>query len=49
MALVDGRDARSEAKTQGAPIAEAIGANEDAASGRAARSGGTAAISPNPS
>ena len=33
-----GRGARSEARTQGAPIAEAIGATEDAASGRAARS-----------
>ena len=43
-----GANARSEARTQGAPIAVAIGATEDAASGRAARPGGSADISPNP-
>jgi hypothetical protein len=43
-----GCDARSEARTQGAPIAAAIGATEDAASGRAARPGGSAAIPPSP-
>ena len=37
---------RSEARTQGAPIAVAIGATEDAASGRAARPCGTTCISP---
>jgi Preprotein translocase SecG subunit len=42
-----GCDARSEARTQGAPIAVAIGATEDAASGRAARPGGSADISLN--
>ena len=39
-------DARSEARTQGAPIAVAIGVTEDAASGRAARPSGSAATSP---
>jgi hypothetical protein len=36
MLLVVGCAARSEARTQGVPIAVAIGATEDAASGRAA-------------
>src|SRR5207244_10598228 len=43
-----GCDGRSEARTQGAPIAKAIGATEDAASGRAARPDGTDSVSPNP-
>ena len=42
------RDARSEARTQGAPIADAIGATEDAASGRAARFDGTDCVPPSP-
>ena len=37
-----GDDDRSEARTQGAPIAAAIGATEDAGSGRAASPDGTA-------
>src|SRR5207247_1296292 len=40
-----GCDGRSLARTQGASIAEAIGATEDAASGRAARPGGTDTVS----
>ncbi len=36
-----GCDGRSEARTQGAPMLFSIGATEDAASGRAARPGGT--------
>jgi len=36
-----GRDGRSEARTQGGPIVPTIGPTEDAASGRAARPGGT--------
>ena len=43
-----GRDARSEARTQGASIAKAIGATEDAASGRAARPDGSDSVSPKP-
>ena len=43
-----GCDARSEARTQGAPIAAAIGATEDAASGRAARPDGTADVPSGP-
>jgi glutaredoxin len=43
-----GRDARSEARTQGASIAKAIGATEDAASGRVARPDGTDSASPSP-
>ncbi len=36
-----GCDGRSEARTQGVPIVITIGASEDAASGRAARPGGS--------
>src|SRR6266516_6907922 len=43
-----GRDARSEARTQGVSIALAIGATEDAASERAAWPDGTDCISPSP-
>src|SRR5512133_61142 len=43
-----GRDGRSLARTQGASIAEAIGATEDAASGRAARPGDTDTVLPSP-
>ena len=39
-----GRDGRSEARTQGAPRLESLGATEDTASGRAARPGGTRLI-----
>jgi hypothetical protein len=48
MALVSRRDARSVGRTQEASIAKAIGATEDAATGRAARPGDTDSISPNP-
>src|SRR6185503_4588694 len=43
-----GCDGRSEARTQGASIAKAIGATEDAASERAARPDGTDYVSPGP-
>src|SRR5204863_9808667 len=43
-----GCDGRSEARTQGASIAKAIGATEDAASGRAARPDGTDSVSLGP-
>src|SRR6476469_1500110 len=43
-----GCDGRSEARTQGASIAKAIGATEDAASGRAARPDGTDSVPSNP-
>ena len=39
-----GCDARSEARTQGASIAVAIGATEDAVSGPLARPGGTTTL-----
>ena len=48
IALAAGVRCSFEARTKGAPIAEAIGATEDAESGRAARPSDSAAISPNP-
>src|SRR5215218_4983563 len=45
---LSGRDARSQARTQGAPVSSDTGATEDAAWGRAARPDGTAGISPSP-
>jgi hypothetical protein len=43
-----GCDGRSEARTQGEPIAEAIGSTEDAASGRPARPDDSTSVSPRP-
>jgi len=43
-----GCDGRSEARTQGAPRLVSLGATEDTASGRAARPGGSAGVSPSP-
>jgi len=43
-----GGDGRSEARTQGASIAKAIGVTEDAASGRAARPDGSDSVPPQP-
>src|SRR4029450_6259066 len=45
---LSGCDARSEARTQGVPIAVAIGATEDAAAGRAGRPEGIDGVSSSP-
>ena len=45
---LQGRDARSETRTQGAPVVGATGATEDAVSGRRARPGNSAHIRQTP-